>query len=183
MDPTHGMAAEEWLQQVSEGEIIRVLRDYGEEKYARRIAKAIVLARQDVPISTTGQLSAIISEAVPTREKKKHPATRSFQAIRIFLNNELEELSSGLDQAFRLLRIGGRLVVISFHSLEDRIVKRFMRELSQNDPYPKDIPVKAETIKPKLKIIGKPIRPSDEEIALNPRARSASLRIAEKLSI
>ena len=181
MDPTSGMSAEEWLQNASETEIASVLKDYGEEKFARRIAGAIVHARLDSPITTTGQLSKIISDAVPVKEKKKHPATRSFQAIRIYLNNELDELSSALEQAFELLRIGGRLVVISFHSLEDRIVKRFMREFSQNDPYPKDIPVKAEAIKSKLKIIGKPVRPSEEEIALNPRARSATLRVAEKL--
>jgi len=160
MDPTSGMSA---------------------ERFARRIANAIVHARQEAPITTTGQLSKLISDAVPIRESKKHPATRSFQAIRIFLNNELDELSSALEQAFQILRIGGRLVVISFHSLEDRIVKRFMREYSQNDPYPKDIPVKAEDIKPKLKLIGKPVKPSADEIAINPRARSATLRIAEKI--
>ncbi|NNE38915.1 MAG: 16S rRNA (cytosine(1402)-N(4))-methyltransferase RsmH [Gammaproteobacteria bacterium] len=181
MDPTSGIAAREWLNQSEESDISDVLRKFGEEKFSRRIARAIVEHRQIKPISTTQELSEIITDAVPFPDKHKHPATRTFQAIRILINDELEELKTGISEAYNLLAEHGRLVVISFHSLEDRIVKRFFRELSKNDPYPQDLPVTADRIKPELKIVGKLIKPSDRECDLNPRARSAKLRIAEKL--
>lgn len=183
MDPTSGMTASNWINNATFDEITHVLKNFGEEKYARRISKAIVRTRTNQPISTTTQLSEIVCSAIPTWEKKKHPATRTFQAIRIFLNNELDELAEGLSQAFDLLNFNGRLVVASFHSLEDRLVKRFMREYSTNDPYPKDIPVTTSMIKPRLKIIGKVLKPTASEISSNPRARSARLRIAEKIEI
>ena len=138
MDPTSGMSAAEWINRAEEKEIARVLFEYGEERHARRIAAKIVGTREKAPITTTSQLAGIIASAIPGRERDKHPATRSFQGIRIFINNELEELRVGLEAAMKVLRVGGRLVVISFHSLEDRIVKRFMRDLANADPYPKD---------------------------------------------
>lgn len=182
MNPGAGISAADWLNHAEQDEIARVLKVYGEEKFARRIARAIVAARSEKLLSTTAELAGIIAAAIPVRERNKHPATRSFQAIRIFINNELEEITEGLKQAFAALRVNGRLLVISFHSLEDRIVKRFMREHAVSDPYPKNIPVRAELIKPKMKILGKAIRPLPEEIAANPRSRSAVLRIAEKLA-
>ena len=181
MDTTTGMTANTWINQATVEEIIHVLKVYGEEKFARRIAKAIDEVRVEQPILTTHELSKIIISAIPVHDKKKHPATRSFQAIRIYLNNELEELAKGLIQAFDLLQTNGKLAVISFHSLEDRIVKRFMREYSKNDPYPNEIPVTIDMVKPRLKILGKAIKPCESEIMSNPRARSARLRVAEKL--
>jgi len=182
MDPGSGTSAADWINSASQEQIATVLRVYGEEKFYRRISSAIVIARSQQYISTTTELANIISSAVPTRELKRHPATRAFQAIRIYINNELEEITAGLSQAFEMLRINGRLLVISFHSLEDRIVKRFMREYSQSDPYPKDIPVTADMIRPRMKILGKAIRPGPVEVAANPRSRSAVLRMAEKLT-
>ncbi|SMF93802.1 16S rRNA (cytosine1402-N4)-methyltransferase [Methylomagnum ishizawai] len=182
MDTGRGITAAEWLADVSENELIRVLRDYGEERYARRIAQAIVARRSNQPLSTTAELAGLIAAAAPTREKGKHPATRSFQAIRIHINHELEELEAGLRQALEILRPGGRMAVISFHSLEDRIVKRFMRDESRNGgstPMPWPAP---DERAPRLARIGKAILPSAEETAENPRARSAVLRIAERLS-
>ena len=183
MDTTTGMNAAEWLNKATTNEITHILKEYGEEKFAYRIAKAITEARISNPLSTTLELSELISSVVPVREKKKHPATRSFQAIRIYINNELEEIAKGLVQSFELLDIKGRLAVISFHSLEDRIVKRFMREYSENDPFPKDIPITADRVKPRLRIIGKKIRADESELGRNLRSRSATLRIAEKLHI
>jgi len=183
MNPDTGISAADWVNNAAQDEIARILKIYGEEKFARRISYAIVDARSRKQIESTAELAGLVASAIPVRERHKHPATRTFQAIRIFINNELEEISEGLKQAFAMLRINGRLLVISFHSLEDRIVKRFMREYSQCDPYPKDIPIPAESIKPKLKILGKAIRPSSEEVAVNPRSRSAVLRIAEKLAV
>ncbi len=183
MNTSTGMSAADWINQVSEDELVRVLKNYGEEKFARRIAKAIIRARTVQPVTSTTRLADIIASVVPVRERKRHPATRSFQAIRIFLNNELEEISRGLVQAFEVLRIHGCMVVISFHSLEDRIVKRFMREYSLGDPYPKEIPVHADMLKPRLRVIGRAIRPGAAEIAANPRARSAVLRTGEKLAL
>jgi len=183
MNPGAGISAADWLNHAEQDEIARVLKVYGEEKFARRIARAIVEIRSEKLISTTSELADIIAAAIPVRERNKHPATRSFQAIRIFINNELDEIAEGLNQAFSALRVNGRLLVISFHSLEDRIVKRFMRQHSMSDPYPKDIPIRADLIKPKLKILGKAIRPLPAEVAANPRSRSAVLRIAEKLAI
>jgi len=183
MNPAAEMSAADWINAVSEDDLAKVLRVYGEERFARRIARAIVRAREIQPVSTTTRLAEIIMEAVPVRGQKRHPATRSFQAIRIFINNELEEISRGLIQAFDILRIRGRMVVISFHSLEDRIVKRFMREYSAGDPYPKEVPVRADMLKPRLRRIGKAIRPGPAEISANPRARSAVLRTGEKLAL
>lgn len=182
MNPGQGASAAEWINSAKEQEISRVLRDYGEERFARRIARSIVASRTEEPITTTLQLAELISKAVPKREKDKHPATRSFQAIRIFINNELEELSEVLDQVVELLNPGGRLVVISFHSLEDRIVKRFMRKQSRGDDYPPDLPVTVDQLRPKMKLVSRAIKPKQEEIENNPRARSAVMRVAEKLA-
>lgn len=183
MDTTSGISARDWINSSDETEISEVLRNFGEEKFSRRIARAIINRREINPISTTQDLSEIVVDAIPFKEKNKHPATRTFQAIRIFLNNELEELKVGLSQAYTLLSVNGRLVVISFHSLEDRIVKRFIRQFSKNDPYPDELPVKADCIKPGLRMVGKLITPSKSECEKNVRARSAKLRIAEKLAI
>lgn len=181
MDPASGMSAADWINQAEEQEIARVLHEYGEERYARRIATKIVSARREAFISTTSQLTKIIISAIPRQERNKHPATRTFQGIRIFINNELEELHQGLIAAMKVLCVGGRLAVISFHSLEDRIVKRFMRDLATADPYPKDLPITADLLHPKLRIVGKVIKPGKEETEKNPRSRSARLRIGEVL--
>ncbi len=182
MDPRSGTSAGDWLASADVAEISRVLRDYGEERFHRRIAAGIVRARSRAPIARTRQLAEIIAAAVPTREPGKHPATRSFQAIRIHINRELDELSTGLKQAEQVLASGGRLVVISFHSLEDRIVKRFIRECSRGVSLPPEIPVTHADVHVSLRPVGKPRRPGKEEVAANPRSRSAVLRVAEKLS-
>lgn len=182
MDPHSGISAADWINQAGEREIARVLFEYGEERHSRRIARAIVRARQEAPVTSTTQLAEIIAAANPSWERDKHPATRSFQGIRIFINNELEELRKGLAAAFDCLRVGGRLLVISFHSLEDRIVKRFMRDLVRSDPYPRDLPIRAEALQSRLQIMGKPVTPGAAEVRGNPRARSARLRIGEKLA-
>ncbi len=182
MDPTRGPSAAEWLAEASEAKIAQVLKEYGEERFARRIARAIVRARSEAPVTTTGRLAAIIADAVPTREPGKDPATRSFQAIRIFINRELADLRSFLDQVLDVLAPGGRLAVISFHSLEDRLVKRFIREQEKGDRFPPDMPVTVAQLQPKLRAVGKPVRPSDAEVRENPRARSAILRVAERLA-
>lgn len=181
MDTETGRSAAEWMAQVKEQELATVLREYGEERYAKRIARAIVKAREIQPIKTTKQLAAIIAQANPKWETGKDPATRSFQAIRIFINNELEDLKTCLAQVTDLLKTGGRLVVISFHSLEDRIVKRFIREQAKGDSYPAGLPVTLAQLNPRLKPVGKAVQPSDAEIAANPRARSSVLRAAEKI--
>jgi 16S rRNA (cytosine1402-N4)-methyltransferase len=181
MDPDQGQSAADWLATAEEYDIRRVLRVYGEERFAKRIAHAIVSTRQETPIRTTGQLAALIAEASPVHEKGKDPATRSFQAIRIFINGELDDLQQALPQALDVLKPGGRLAVISFHSLEDRIVKRFMRDEARGDEFPPDLPVPQSALTPRLKLIGKAIRASEQEVAANPRARSAVLRIAERL--
>ncbi len=180
MDTTSGMSAAEWLTQAEEREIAQVLKTYGEERFAKRIARAIVAARQEAAIETTGQLAAIIAQANPVKEPGRNPATRSFQAIRIFINRELDDLRDCLDQVLQVLAPGGRLAVISFHSLEDRIVKRFMRDHARGDDFPAGVPVTQDQLQPRLKLMGKAIRPSASEIDLNPRARSAVLRIAER---
>lgn len=185
MDPASGVSAGEWLATASEQEMSEVFKRYGEERYARRIARAIVTARKITHIETTRQLAEIVRSASPRQkpgEKTIHPATRVFQAIRIFINDELDEVKKVLDQVLEILSPGGRLAVISFHSLEDRIVKRFMKKAALGDDFPPGMPVPAAMLNPTLKIIGRMIRASDEEIASNPRARSAVLRIAEKLS-
>ena len=181
MDSSRGESAAQWLARAKEGEIAKVLKEYGEERFSKRIARAIVTAREESEITTTAQLAALVAAAVPVKEKDKHPATRSFQAIRIFVNGELDDLRACLDQVVDVLQRGGRLAVISFHSLEDRIVKRFMRDQARGDDFPLGLPVTADQLKPRLKIVGKAIRPGAEEVAANPRARSSVLRVAEKL--
>ncbi len=181
MDTTTGMTAAQWLEMAEVEEIAEVLKRYGEERFARRIARAIVDERASGGINSTLQLAEIISHAIPKHEKHKHPATRSFQAIRIFLNSELEELERALELSLRLLAKGGRLVVISFHSLEDRIVKRFMRKQAQGDRLPPGVPVQFEQTNARLKLVGKPVFPSEQEVMNNPRARSAVMRVAEVL--
>lgn len=181
MDTTTGMTAKEWINKAGQEEIANVLYQYGDERYSRRIARSIVHARSDKSIEDTLELAEIISKAIPKKEKDKDPATRSFQAIRIFINDELGQLEMALEKAKQALKPGGRLLVITFHSLEDRIVKRFMQEQTSGDHYPPDLPITADMIKPGFKKLGKPIRPSEEEIQRNPRARSATLRMMEKI--
>jgi 16S rRNA (cytosine1402-N4)-methyltransferase len=181
MDPQHGLSAAQWLQTATEAQIREVIRDYGEERFAKQIAAAIVAARARGPVDTTRKLAALVAEAVPAREPRQDPATRTFQALRIHLNQELEELSLVLPQCVALLRAGGRLVVISFHSLEDRIVKRFMRAQSTADALPERLPVRAaELPQPPLRLVGRAQRATADEVARNPRARSAVLRVAER---
>lgn len=182
MDCQQGLSAAEYLAEVEESELVRVLFEYGEERFARRIARAIVEKRSDSPIQSTLELAKLIEDVVPFRDKHKHPATRSFQAIRIEINQELEQIKSVLNQAIQLLAPKGRLVVISFHSLEDRIVKRFIRNESGHKNNPGRLPVKEQDIaKGQLKKVGKSIRAQPQEIRTNPRARSAIMRIAEKI--
>jgi 16S rRNA (cytosine1402-N4)-methyltransferase len=181
MDPGTGASAAEWLAGASEQQIREVIRNHGEERFAKQIAAAIVAARARGPVGTTRQLAAIVAKAVPTREPQQDPATRTFQALRIHVNQELEELSLALPQCVELLAPGGRLVVISFHSLEDRIVKRFMRDHARPDRLPPRLPLRASELPPaRLKVLGRAVRPSSAEIAANPRARSAIMRIAER---
>ena len=181
MDTSRGETAARWIAVADEREIADVIKRYGEERFAKQIAAALVAARARRPIETTQQLAAIVAATVRTRETGQDPATRTFQAIRIHLNQELTQLSLALPQAVDALNPGGRLAAISFHSLEDRIVKQFMREESRADRMPRGLPVRASELpQPRLKLIGKPQRPSSREIALNPRARSAMLRVAER---
>ena len=180
MDPDSGTSASEWLASVGEQELKHVLRKYGEETSASRIARAIVRARDEAPISRTAQLARIIEEAVPRHGQKKHPATKTFQAIRIAINGELEQLEAVLAQSVNVMRKGARLCVISFHSLEDRMVKRFMRDASRETEQYRGMPNVPEEFRPKLKMVGKAISATEEEIAANRRARSAHLRIAER---
>ncbi len=182
MDTTTGESVAQWLETASEAEIADVLWRYGEERFSRRIARRIVAARQQKPVDTTAELAELIRAAIPNREMKKDPATRSFQALRIFINRELEDLQLGLEKSVEMLRPGGRLVVISFHSLEDRIVKRFMRKMSRPERLPRRLPVVDADITMPMKTIGKAIKPGAEEIARNPRSRSAVMRVAEKLT-
>ena len=182
MDQHKGMAAATWLETVNEKTLADVLKVYGEERNASRTARAIIAARQQAPITTTGRLSEVVVAANPYYEKGKHPATRTFQAIRIYINNELEELKACLQPCIDLLTIGGRLLVISFHSLEDRIVKHFFRMQAEGEVLPRKLPVKEMDIKKQLKLLGKALKPSDGEVRSNTRARSATLRIAEKIS-
>ena len=181
MDTSRGQTVADWLADASVGEITEVLRDYGEERFAHAIAKAIATARTGGVVATTGQLAAIVEKAVRTREPGQHPATRSFQALRIFINQELEELSLVLPVCVSRLRPGGRLAVISFHSLEDRIVKRFMRDESRPPVLPRRLPIRAADLPaPRLSLVGKAVRPGEAEVAANPRARSAVMRVAER---
>lgn len=181
MDPSEGQSAADWLAAASEQSIARALQELGEERFARRIARAIVSARQQAPITTTAQLAALIERAVPTREPGKHPATRSFQALRIQINAELDELRLALAGVCDLLASGGRLAVISFHSLEDRLVKRFIRDEAKGTNIPKGVPVRDAELCRRLRPIGQATRPTAAEIERNPRARSAVLRVAERL--
>ena len=181
MDTTRGVSAAEWLATVPEQTLEKVVRDYGEERFAFQIAKAVVARRAVEPISSTRQLAAIVADAVKTREKGKDPATRTFQAIRIFINKELEDLERGLTAAYSMLAPGARLSVISFHSLEDRMVKQFLAS-KVNLPQPdRRLPIRAVDLpQPLMKLVAK-IKPSDEEVDANPRSRSAVLRVAERL--
>lgn len=181
MDPEGGESAADWLANVKEAELARVLKELGEERFARRIARAIVNARREGPIQRTAHLAEIISAANPKWEPNKHPATRSFQAIRLHINSELESLQDALSAALSVLAKGGRLVVISFHSLEDRIVKRFIRNASRGRQLPPGVPISFEEQQVSLKPIGKAVMPSPTEVAANPRARSAVMRIAERI--
>ena len=185
MDTSRGLTAAQWLAIADESEIREVIKNHGEERFAKQIAAAIVAARAGgAAIGTTRQLAALVAHAVPAREPRQDPATRTFQALRIHLNQELEELSVVLPQCVDLLNPGGRLAVISFHSLEDRIVKRFMREAAAGARVPARLPLRAyEMPQPQMRLIGKAQRTSDEEIARNPRARSATLRVAERAAI
>lgn len=182
MDPLAGESAADWINRVDENEIVHVLRDYGEERFARRIARVILRERSIAPIVTTRRLAEIVAQAIPTRERSKDPATRTFQAIRIHVNQELDALNAALPQAMSALTTGGRLAVISFHSLEDRAVKRFMRQEAKGRELPPGLPVRHDPARLRLKIIGKAIRASESEIRRNPRARSAVLRVAERTS-
>ncbi|GFZ78765.1 ribosomal RNA small subunit methyltransferase H [Pseudohongiella nitratireducens] len=180
MNPQDGVSASEWIMNAAESEIADVLYHFGEERFSRRIAKAIVKARAEQRITRTLQLAEIVKEANPAWERHKHPATRAFQAIRIHVNNELSDVTELLEQVISWLRPGGRLVVISFHSLEDRIVKQFIRRHSQGEPIPRGVPIMDEERQVSLKKIGKAIMPEREETTVNPRARSAVMRVAEK---
>jgi 16S rRNA (cytosine1402-N4)-methyltransferase len=182
MDPSSGRPASDWISSASVKEIADVIKRYGEERFARRIAAAIVRAREAAPLQTTAELAEVVARAVPGREPGKNPATRTFQAIRIHINDELGAITRGLDQAVPMLAPGGRLCVISFHSLEDRIVKRFIRRESEEDEVWRGLPDMPDSARPALRRIGKAIRAGREELAKNPRARSAVLRTAEKLN-
>ncbi|MFT4798232.1 MAG: 16S rRNA (cytosine1402-N4)-methyltransferase [Candidatus Azotimanducaceae bacterium] len=181
MDQSQGQTAAEWLNSAKASDIAYVIRRFGEEKFARRIAYRIVDAREEAPLVTTGDLARIVEAAVPFRDQKKHPATKTFQAIRIFLNDELQDLEACLDSILPVLAPGARLVVISFHSLEDRIVKRFMRDKARGEQLPSRLPIRDADIVRHLKIIGKPVKPSEAEVRGNRRSRSSIMRIGEKL--
>ena len=180
MDPTSGQSAADWINNAAEADIATVLKEYGEERYAKRLARAIVGRRAEQPFTRTADLAEVVKVANPAWEKHKHPATRAFQGIRIFINRELDDLAEGLKAALDVLAPGGRLVVISFHSLEDRMVKQFMRREANGAPLPRDLPIRAADIEVSINLVGKAIMPSATETATNPRARSAVLRIAEK---
>jgi 16S rRNA (cytosine1402-N4)-methyltransferase len=179
MNRARGESAAEWLAGADECDIATVLREYGEERFARRIARAIVARRQVTPITGTRDLADLVAQACPVKEKFKHPATRTFQAIRIFVNRELDDLQLCLRDSLDVLARGARLVVISFHSLEDRIVKRFMRDTARGPKLPKGLPVRHVETQGRLRILGKSQRASQAELQGNPRARSAVLRVAE----
>lgn len=181
MDPNSGQSAAQWLAVAEVDEIRDVLRQYGEEKFATRIARAIIEARTETPITTTHQFATIIDNAMPFVEKGKHPATRSFQAVRIHVNQELQQLKSFLESSVELLGHGGRLAIISFHSLEDRIVKRFIRDQVNGDRLPSFVPVRDDDLNRRMKMVVKAGKASDEEVKDNPRSRSAILRVAERL--
>ena len=183
MDPTRGVSAAQWLADAGEADIARVFKDYGEERFAKRMARAVVERRGERPFLRTADLAQVLAAANPAWEKGKNPATRAFQGVRIHINNELGDLERGLEAALETLEVGGRLVVISFHSLEDRIVKQFMRRQAKGeaDNLPRDLPIRPPAFEPRLKLIGKPQYASENELKANPRARSAVMRVAEKL--
>jgi len=182
MDQSCGQSAADWVNSAAEDDIAWVLKEYGEERFAKRMARAIVTERQKMPFTRTKHLAEVIKEANPAWEKGKHPATRAFQAIRIQVNNELRDLEAVLEQALQVLAIGGRLVVISFHSLEDRVVKRFIRRQEQGDPVPRGMPIRDEQLNKRMRSCGKAIKASDIEVGSNVRSRSAIMRIAEKIA-
>jgi len=182
MDTSSGQTAAEWLATVDESLLKEVIYDYGEERFAAQIARALVAARQEQPVTTTRRLSEIVAQAVRTREPGKNPATRTFQAIRIYINQELEELARVLPQCVDCLKPGGRIVVISFHSLEDRMVKRFLRDMAQGDKLPRNLPIRAAEIpRGRVRLVGRALRATPQEVAINPRARSAVMRVAERV--
>lgn len=183
MNPNQGLSAAQWVAIASEDEIAQVLKNYGEERFAKRMARAVVQRREQQAFERTGDLAQVLAAANPAWEKGRHPATRAFQGIRIHINNELGDLEQVLEQALESLAVGGRLVVISFHSLEDRIVKHFMRRhvKGEQDQLPRDLPVYSKKFDPRLRLIGKPQYASAQELADNPRSRSAIMRVAEKL--
>jgi 16S rRNA (cytosine1402-N4)-methyltransferase len=183
MDPTSGRSAAQWLAEAELEDITFVIKKYGEEKFGRRIAHKIVETRDETPITTTKQLADLVDEAVPVKDKHKHPATRTFQAIRIYINSELEEIQTALQASLSVLKPGGRLVVISFHSLEDRIVKQFIKKQSKGEAVPRGLPLTEAQLNKNLtlKALGKAIKPTADEIAANPRSRSSVLRVAQKL--
>ena len=181
MDPTRGAPVSAWLARASVDEIRQVIATFGEERFARRVAQAIVARRRTRALESTADLAAVVAAAVRTREPGKHPATRTFQALRMFINDELGQLERGLAGAVEVLSPAGRLAVISFHSLEDRAVKRFMQRESQVNPALDKLPVIPAEARPRLKLIGRKVRPTEAELARNPRARSALLRLAERL--
>lgn len=183
MDPSRGQSAAAWISSASEADIAQVFKEFGEERFAKRMARAVVQRREVQPFERTGDLAKVLTEANPAWEKGKHPATRAFQGLRIYINRELSDLEQGLQAAYEQLAVGGRLVVISFHSLEDRIVKQFMRRLAKGeaDQLPRDLPIRATVFEPSLRLLGKPVYAGEGELAANPRARSAVMRVAEKL--
>lgn len=183
MNPNAGISVAQWLETVTQEELADVFKTYGEERFAKRMARAVVERQAEQPFTRTGDLAQVLKDANPAWEKGKHPATRAFQGLRIYINNELGDLERGLDAALESLAVGGRLVVISFHSLEDRIVKLFMRKHAkgEQDRLPRHLPIQAAVFEPRLKLLGKAQAASDAEVSANPRARSAIMRVAEKL--
>jgi 16S rRNA (cytosine1402-N4)-methyltransferase len=183
MNPDAGVSAAQFIATASADEIARVFKEYGEERFAKRMARAVVERREQKPFERTADLAAVLTEANPAWEKGKNPATRAFQGLRIHVNNELGDLERGLDAALETLAVGGRLVVISFHSLEDRIVKQFMKRQAKGeaDDLPRDLPIIPKAFEPRLKLLGKPIYAGEAELKANPRSRSAVMRVAEKL--
>ncbi len=182
MDTSAGQSAAQWINSAAEAQMMQVFFDFGEERFARRIARAIVARREKKPFARTKDLAEVVAAANPKWEREKNPATRVFQAIRIFINNELDDLQQGLNAAFEIIKPGGRVAVISFHSLEDRIVKRFFKEGAKGEDFPKGLPIRADQINRTLELVSKPIKASSEELKNNVRARSAVLRVAEKLA-
>ena len=183
MNPDAGISAAQFIASASADEIARVFKEYGEERFAKRMARAVVERRELKPFERTADLAQVLTDANPAWEKGKNPATRAFQGLRIHVNNELGDLERGLDAALETLAVGGRLVVISFHSLEDRIVKQFMKRQAKGeaDNLPRDLPIRAKAFEPRLKLLGKPIYAGEAELKANPRSRSAVMRVAEKL--